>query len=324
MPERALISVVVPMHNESENLPELYREFKEVTNSLRYAFEFIFVDDGSQDNTVPVIKKLRRRDRRIRLLRFARNFGKEAATSAGIHHALGSAVIVMDADLQHPPEILPTFIHEWEKGGEVVVGVKRYSQKESWFKKFGSATYYRIMRRIAHTQITPHACDYRLLDRKVVDVFNAMPERNRISRGMIDWLGFKRKYIYFTAPKRLHGEVSYTFRKLLGLAMNSFTAYSLLPLKLAGYIGSFILALSTLLGGFVLVEQFLLNDPIHLEITGTAMLAIALLFLVGLVLACLGLISLYIGQIHAEVVNRPLYVLRPEIEADAIEGEALQ
>jgi dolichol-phosphate mannosyltransferase len=316
MPERALISVVVPMHNESQNVPLLYNEFKDVTHSSRYSFEFIFVDDGSRDDSVEAIKQIQKHDKRVRLLEFARNFGKEAATSAGIHKARGKAVIIMDADLQHPPTFLPTFLKAWEMGGEVVVGVKRYSHKENWFKKLCSVWFYRIMQKVAHTHITPHASDYRLLDRKVVDAFNAMTERNRISRGMIDWLGFKRKYIPFVAPKRIHGEASYTFRKLVQLAMNSFTAYSLVPLKLAGYMGTFILIISSIMGIFVVVERFILHDPWNLQISGTAILAIALLFLVGLVLACLGLISLYIGQIHAEVINRPLYILRPENEPE--------
>jgi len=166
------------------------------------------------------------------------------------------------------------------------------------------------MQKIAHTQITPHASDFRLIDRKVIDAFSRLTERNRITRGLIDWLGFHRAYVPFEAGKRLRGERAYTFRKLFALAMNSFTAYSLVPLKLAGYLGIVILATATPTALVMYVERYVMNDPLGWEIRGTAMLAILLVMLVGLVLACLGLISLYIANIYAEVSNRPLYVVR--------------
>ncbi|HZM64291.1 MAG TPA: hypothetical protein VFB59_04120, partial [Candidatus Saccharimonadales bacterium] len=172
------------------------------------------------------------------------------------------------------------------------------------------ARFYQIMQRIAHTQITPHASDFRLIDRRVMDAFSRLTERNRITRGLIDWLGFKRAYVHFETGQRLAGVRSYTLRKLIGLAINSFTTYSLVPLKLAGYLGVFILATATPAGLIMYVERYVLNDPLNWELRGTAMLAILLVILVGLMLACLGLISLYIANIHAEVTNRPLYVVR--------------
>ncbi len=307
---KKVVSVIVPMHNEAANLKPLYAKLLECTKEIPYDFEFIFVDDGSRDSSLLIAERLSRKDPRVRVVEFARNFGKEAATSAGLHAARGDAAIMMDADLQHPPELIAEFIKEWEQGADVVVGIKRYGKRESWFKRWSSARFYQIMQKVAHTQITPHASDFRLLDRRVMDAFSRLTERNRITRGLVDWLGFKRSYIHFEAGQRLAGERSYTIRKLIALAINSFTTYSLVPLKLAGYLGVFILATATPTGIVMYVERYVLNDPLHWEIRGTAMLAILLVILVGLMLACLGLISLYIANIHAEVTNRPLYVVR--------------
>ncbi|HSX08179.1 MAG TPA: glycosyltransferase family 2 protein [Candidatus Saccharimonadales bacterium] len=320
---KQLISIVVPMHNESESLAELHRELHRCTAKLPYTFEFILVDDGSRDDSVLIARRLAKEDARVRLLVLSRNFGKEPAVAAGIHVSRGAAVVIMDADLQHPPKLLGEFIAKWKAGAEVVIGVREYSKKESWFKKFASAWFYRIMQRIAHTQITPHATDFRLLDRGVVDEFNRLSEHNRINRGLIDWLGFERDYVHFVAPLRYAGEVSYTLQKLIALAINSVTAYSMVPLRLAGYLGVFILILAAPSTLFVIVEKYLLNDPLGLHFTGTAALAFMLLFLVGVILACLGLVALYIAQIHAEVINRPLYIVRKTEVTGASEAEEL-
>ncbi|HSX17220.1 MAG TPA: glycosyltransferase family 2 protein [Patescibacteria group bacterium] len=314
-----LVSIVIPVHNEAPNIRALYRELNRCIEQLAYKFELIFVDDGSTDNSMDLLERLARGDRRVRLVEFARNFGKEAAISAGLHAARGDAAIMIDADLQHPPNMIYKFLSEWQKGADVVVGVRTYSKKEGWFKRWSSDRFYQIMQKIAHTKITPHASDFRLVDRKVMDVFSSLTERNRITRGLIDWLGFHRAYIPFEAGTRYAGERSYTFRQLVRLALNSFTAYSLVPLKLAGYIGIFILSTATPTALLMYVERYVLNDPLGWQIRGTAMLAILLVMMVGLVLACLGLISLYIANIHAEVTNRPLYVVRRHID-DMPEG----
>jgi dolichol-phosphate mannosyltransferase len=177
------------------------------------------------------------------------------------------------------------------------------------------------MRLIAHTEITPHATDYRLLDRKVIDVFNNMTEHNRITRGLIDWLGFKRQYVYFEQAPRKFGRPTYNLKKLTTLAVNSFTSYSMVPLKLAGYLGVFILLLSVPLGIFLATERFVMHDPFHWGINGTTLLAVLILFLVGTVLACLGLMSLYVANIHDEVANRPLYVIRNQIDSEFSDDE---
>ncbi len=314
MGSHKLVSIVVPLHNEALSLPHLHEALANVTKQLKnYTFEFILVDDGSTDTSVTLAQKLQAKDKRIRILELSRNFGKEPAVAAGLQHARGQAAIVMDADLQHPPELIGDFLKSWEKGHDVVVGIRQYDQAEPRFKRFMSALFYRIMDKITHTKIVPHATDYRLIDRKVIDTFNSLTERNRINRGLIDWLGYKRDYIHFTANLRQHGQASYTLRKLFGLAFNTVTSYSLFPLRLAGYLGVIILVLSLPTSAFLLAEQYLMGDPMQLEITGTGFMAMILILFVGVILACLGLIALYIAHIHAEVTNRPLYVIRRDI-----------
>lgn len=310
-----LISIIVPVHNEAQNIPLLYKALTKYTAKVPYQFEFVFVDDGSTDSSLSSLQELTGKDERVRVLEFARNFGKEAAVSAGLDAAWGEAAIILDADLQHPPALIPKFIAAWEQGNDVVIGVRRYSKQEGRLKRITSDGFYHLLHLVAHTQITPHASDFRLLDKKVIDVFRQLTERDRITRGLIDWLGFKREYIDFTAPPRTNGVAGYSWPKLVELAINSFTGYSLFPLKFAGYLGLFILLTAVPAGALLCVERFVLNDPLNWNITGTALLAMMILVLVGIMLGCLGLISLYIARIHAEVTNRPLYVVRRHVAA---------
>lgn len=308
--KRKLISVVVPVYNEAANVPLLIEELGKRADDLKdYDFEFLLVDDGSRDNSVEAIQLAAARDHRVELIQLARNFGKEAAVSAGFSQTRGDAVIVMDADLQMPPKLMGQFIQKWEAGAEVVVGVFA-KRNMSAIRAFGAKCFYGIMQRIGHAKITPNATDYRLLDREVVDAFNELTERNRITRGLIDWLGYERDYIYFQQQPRQNGEPTYSFKKLIELAVNSFTSYSLLPLKIAGYLGMFILTVSIPLGVFLFIMRFTFHDPYNWGIHGPTLLAVLTLFLVGVVLACMGLISLYIAHIHAEVINRPLFIIR--------------
>jgi polyisoprenyl-phosphate glycosyltransferase len=308
---KQLITVIVPIYNEAPNLHTLFQTIVSVTDQLPYSFEFVFVDDGSRDDSAVRLNALAKRDTRVRVIEFARNFGKEAAISAGLHAAKGDAAIMLDGDLQHPPELLGDFIEKWHRGADVVVGVRAYGKSDSWLKKFTSGTFYRIMSVISHTAITPHATDYRLVDRRVIDAFATLTERSRMTRGLIDWLGFQRDYVHFQAAPRQNGTRTYSYRKLVGLAMHSFTSFSLFPLKLAGYMGIVLIFTAGPLGLFVYIEKYLMGDPMGLQFTGTAMLALMLLFSVGVILACLGLVAMYIARIHIEVMNRPLYVVRP-------------
>lgn len=304
-----LISIIVPVYNEAENLRPLAIALAATIDSLPYEFEILYVDDGSTDTSATVLYALQAQDERVHVVQFSRNFGKEAAVSAGLHRAKGAAAIVIDSDMQMPPHLIKEFVWRWEHGAEIVIGV--FSSRNMRFvRRMGAHMFYRIMQRIGQTKITPHATDYRLLDRQVIDTFNSFSERNRLTRGLIDWLGFECSYVPFEQATRLHGAPTYSFKKLVNLAVNSFTSYSLLPLKIAGYLGVLILSLSIPLGVFMYVVEFILGDPFNWAVSGTFFLAILLLALVGVVLACLGLISLYIAHIHTEVIDRPLYVVR--------------
>lgn len=319
MTKRPQLSIVVPVYNESDNLYLLYKAIDGTLRTVPYRFELIFVDDGSDDNSLTVLEALAQNDKRVRIIEFARNFGKEAAISAGLHHAKGDAVIMLDADMQHPPEIIPQFILKWEAGADVVVGVRKYSSKEGIFKRLSSWLFYRLLTPAGVKDVVPHASDYRLIGRRVINAFNGLTERNRMTRALLDWLGFRRAYVHFVSPLRVSGKAGYGLRKLFRLAMDCFTSNSLLPLKLAGYLGLIILCGSGALGVFMYVEMFMLGDPYSLSFSGTAMLATLIVFLVGLMLACLGLVAMYIARIHAEVANRPLYVVRRDMWQEAEE-----
>lgn len=307
------ISIIIPMYNEELNAPLLYDEIMRHVAELSYRFDFIYVDDGSKDGSVAAIERLIKRHHNVRLIEFSRNFGKEAAVSAGLHAARGDASLILDADFQHPPCLINEFIEKWQNGADVVVGVMRYGSADSWLKKFTSNWYYRVIKPITTTDLIPHATDFRLLDKRVTQAFSRMTEHNRMTRGLIDWLGFRRDFVYFEAAKRKHGVRGYSYRKLVVLAMQSFTSYSLVPLKLAGYAGAVIVMISGPFGLFVYAESHLFGDPLNWRPSNVVLLALLLIFLIGIVLACMGLVAMYIAHIHAEVVDRPLYVIRQDI-----------
>ena len=311
--EKRHISIVIPFYNEENNIPLVYRELKKILNNANYSFEIIFVNDGSTDNSSAELDKITAADHTVKVIEFSRNFGKEVAMTAGLDICQGAACILMDADLQHPVEMIHEFIKRWENGAEVVVGVRNKNKSEGLIKKAGSYLFYLTINAISETEITPSSTDYRLLDRIVIEEFKRLKEKNRMTRALIDWLGFKRDYVYFNANERLYGKPSYNYLKLFRLAVSSYISHSLLPLKIAGYLGIVITSFSTLLGLVMFVDKFFLKDPYKMYFSGTAMLATIIMFLIGIVLTCLGLIALYIGNIHGEVVNRPMYIVRRRV-----------
>jgi dolichol-phosphate mannosyltransferase len=240
------------------------------------------------------------------------------ATTAGINYCQQDACIIIDADLQHPIELIPQFLEKWEAGYEVVIGIRKKSKSDSWVKKIGSTIFYKLIGQIIDFQLVPNSTDFRLIDRAVIHEFNRFTEANRMTRALIDWLGFRRAYIYFDAKERLHGTASYSFWRLVQLAMNSFVSMSLMPLKIAGYLGIFITLISGTLGFYNLLGKYIFRT--HLEsffyfsrtFSDAENLAILILFLVGIVLISIGLMALYIANIHSEVIKRPIYVVRKE------------
>ncbi len=306
-----LISVVIPVFNEEQNIPLVFEEVKKTfAVHPEYDFEVIFVNDGSRDNSLLEILRLSREDHRVRGLDFSRNFGKEPATSAGCHQARGDAVVTMDADLQHPPMLILQFLELWKQGAEVVYTVRKVNTGAGWFKKISSKMFYWLFNKVSEVKTESGTTDFRLMDKKVIEVFRKFPERERMFRGMIDWMGYKRAKVEFVAPDRIHGNANYSYNKLFQLAINSLTSFSLLPLRLAGYGGIFI----TILSGLLLLGMVVTNGFIEPNMfTSIAILGVSNMFLIGIVLISLGFIALYIARIHNEVINRPLYIVREKV-----------
>ncbi|TAK96922.1 glycosyltransferase [Patescibacteria group bacterium] len=303
-----LISIIIPVHNEEENVPLFFAAVTKVLGEINdYDFELIFVNDGSTDNTLNELNKIEQISTRIQIIDFSRNFGKEAATSAGLNECRGEAAIMIDADLQHPVEKIPEFLAKWETGVEVVVGVREKNKGEGLTKRIGSFFFYKIINSISETEVIAGATDFRLLDRTVVDEFKNLKERNRMTRALVDWMGFRREYIAFYANERSHGKASYSFWKLVRLAFNSMVSLSLFPLKLAGYLGIVITLLSGVLGLYIFLTEYVFHTNYF---TAPAILAVIIVFLMGIVLICLGFIALYIASIHSEVAGRPMYIIR--------------
>lgn len=307
-----LISIVVPLYNESENLPAFNKSLVNILKETEENYEIIYCDDGSTDDTAKQVRHLCTNNSRMRLVKLSRNFGKENALSAGIAEAGGEAIIMIDGDGQHPVGLIPEFIKAWKNGSQVVIGVRTDNQGEGWFKRLGSRVFHKLFNLVSEEKLIAGSTDFRLIDHSVRREFLNLKETNRITRGLIDWLGFRRSYIPFEAAARQKGKPGYNRRSLIRLATHSFVSLTPGPLYLFGYLGILITTVALILGGSVLVEQVLVGDPLHWRFTGTAMLSILILFLIGLVLLSQGILSLYVSHIHSQSKQRPLYVIDPE------------
>ena len=306
------LSIIVPVYNEEKNVILMHKALSEVAEQLtNYEFEFIFVNDGSKDNSWETIKQEASNDKRIVAIDFSRNFGKELALTAGVQNCTGDAAIFLDADLQHPPALIPQFVEKWEQGAEVVAGIRKTTEKKSFIKDAGSKLFYALMRRFSRNVLTRNSTEFKLIDRKVINELVRFTEHNRLFRGLIEWMGFKTETIEFVAPERVNGIATYSLRKLFSLAINSLTSFSLFPLKLAGYLGVLITFVSFILLCVMLVFKFILHLAIFSSIS---YVIVTNTFVLGVVLIALGIMALYIGQIHAEVIGRPLYVVREKIK----------
>ena len=291
------LSIVMPCYNESANIAELLKQLDLVAAQLSLQCEFVFVDDGSRDDTLEKLRSAATRAQRVRVVSFSRNFGHQAALSAGVHHACGDAVVVMDADLQHPPELIVEFVRKWREGYDLV-----YAYREGVKPRWG----YRIINWFMDVKVPAESADFRLMDRKLVDAFCRMPERARFIRGMISWLGFRQVGIGYSDRERFAGERSYTFRQTARMAMYAILAFSSIPLRVASVLGLVTLGGGLLYGVYVLYAK-LAGWPVE---AGWTALMMTVLVLGGVQLLCLGVIAEYIGRIFEEVKHRPLYVVR--------------
>jgi dolichol-phosphate mannosyltransferase len=298
------VSIVIPAYNESSNIPIIAERIQTVFKELNYSFEIIFVNDGSSDQTQQVLLELHTNDPRINYIELSRNFGHQSALKAGLDSANGDCVISMDCDMQHPPELIVDFIKKWEEGYEVVYTLRKESKELSKFKRSTSNLFYSIINSISDIQIDPGSADFRLLDRKVVNIFVNLSENEPFIRGLIKWLGFKQFAISYEPAKRFSGESQYTFKKMLRFALQGLTSFSIRPLYTAIYLGFSFSLLSLLYIPYV-IQAFLRNQ----EIAGWASVIMTIVFFGGLQLIILGIIGIYIGKLFMQSKQRPNYII---------------
>lgn len=303
---KIVYSIVAPIYNEIDNLSELYRRVSQVMESSDETWELVLVDDGSTDGSTEKIRELAEADKHIRPVIFARNFGHQIAVTAGLDYARGEAVVIIDSDLQDPPEVILDMIAKWQEGYEVVYAVRAEREGESWFKLWTASLFYRIIYRITDVKIPLDTGDFRLMDRKVVDVMNSMRERHRFLRGMSAWVGFKQVGVEYKRAARQIGTTKYPFRKMLRLALNAVTGFSYFPLQVATYIGFFAAGIAILAIPVVIIMRMTGSQAFF----GQATTLIAVLFLGGVQLISLGILGEYIGRLYDEAKGRPLYIVR--------------
>lgn len=310
-------SIIAPIYNEAENLPILYPRIRDVMDQTGETWELILVDDGSQDGSTELIRTLRSQDKRIRPVIFARNFGHQIAVTAGLDYARGDAVVIIDADLQDPPEVILEMIAKWREGYEVVYAVRSEREGETWFKEFTASLFYRLIYRITDVDIPLDTGDFRLLDRKVVAVMGQMRERHRFLRGMSVWVGFRQTGVTYKRAARHAGKTKYPFKKMLKFATDAITSFSYFPLQLAMYLGFLAAGFSILTIPVVVILRASGSQAFF----GQATTLIAVLFLGGVQLISLGILGEYIGRLYDEAKGRPLYIVSEGPEDNAPEME---
>ena len=300
-----MLSIVIPVHNEAEVLSALLARLWTTGQKLDGSFELLFVDDGSRDDSVAILMAARQRQPEIRVLQLSRNFGKEAAVSAGLEHARGEAVVLMDADLQDPPELIPDMLAEWRKGADVVLMKRRSRAGESWLKRITASLFYRLINRISDSPIPVDTGDFRLMSRRTVEALNRLPERNRYLKGMFAWVGMPTVTLEFDRDPRIAGSTKWNYLKLVHLAMEGITSFSTRPLRLALVLG----LLAAGAGGTVGLWEGIRALAFGISTPGYASLIAMITFLSGVQLLCVGLLGEYIGRIYMETKQRPVFIV---------------
>lgn len=315
MSVKPTLSVIAPVYNEAGNIDELYRRVIEVLDTTGETWEFILVNDGSYDGSAEEMRAVQARDPRVRVINFARNFGHQNAVTAGTDYARGDAVVIIDADLQDPPEVILQLLDKWREGYHVVYAVRSERKGESWFKKFTAKLFYRLIYRIAEIDIPVDTGDFRLMDRQVVDALKAMPEHNRFIRGMTSWVGFRQTGVYYVRQERHAGETKYPLRKMLRFALDVITGFSYFPLQITIYV-SLILALLAVLG--IPIVAFLRLSGSTLQFEGQATTLVIVLLMSSFQLFFFFVMGQYVARIYDEVRQRPLYIVS-EVWEDSAE-----
>lgn len=304
------LSVVVPVHNEADVIPTLLNRLVLVCRKLEMTTELLFVDDGSRDNSVALLLQARRRYPDIRVLQLSRNFGKEAAVTAGLANAKGDAVILMDADLQDPPELIPDMVAQWRKGTDVVLMKRRSRAGESWLKRATASLFYRLINRISDATIPVDTGDFRLMSRRTVDALNRLPERNRYLKGMFAWVGMPTVTLEFDRDPRLAGKTKWNYLKLAHLAMEGITSFSTRPLRIALVLGLLAAGAGGLFGTWEVLKALVMG----VSTPGYASMIAMITFLSGVQLLCVGLLGEYVGRIYMETKQRPVFILADDTD----------
>ncbi|MBO9370198.1 MAG: glycosyltransferase family 2 protein [Chloroflexi bacterium] len=305
-----VISVVAPVFNEEETLPEFYRRVRAVMDGMGEPWELVLVDDGSSDGSFRIARELYEQDSRVRVVRFARNFGHQIAITAGMDHARGDAVVTIDSDLQDPPEVIPDLVARWREGYHVVYGVRAEREGETWFKLFTARLFYRLIAALTDVRIPMEAGDFRLLDRKVVEDMRRLREHRRFIRGMTSWVGYRQIGVPYYRHARFAGQTKYSFRKMFRLALDAITGFSDVPLRLAWTFGAVLLVLGVILGLVLLGLRLTGQAPL----AGQGLMLTVAILLSGTQLLFLGIIGEYLARIYDEVRNRPLYTVMEVLE----------
>lgn len=304
-----IFSVVVPLYNEELVIDESYKRLKSVMDSTLENYEILFVNDGSHDATRDMVENICRKDKTIKLINFSRNFGHQAAITAGMNKALGEAIIVIDADLQDPPEAIIDMIQKWKEGYQVVYGKRIKRVGETFFKKFTAKTFYRILKNMTSIDIPVDTGDFRLIDRTVCDALNSLPEKNRYIRGLVSWVGYKQTFVEFVRQERFAGETKYSLKKMMTLAFDGITSFSYKPLMFAGYFGAF----SGFIGTILFISNIITSVLNQTNILNLGLILSVSLMMFGIMFCLLAVLGQYIGRISDESKNRPLYIVASTI-----------
>ncbi len=316
-----LCSVIVPMYNEEEVLTETCKRLRTVMDGLHETYEIIFINDGSRDKTAEMLKTLCQEDAQLKLINFSRNFGHQTAITAGMDFAAGRCMVIIDGDLQDPPELIPDLIQKWQEGFDIVYGKRISREGDSFFKKLTAKMFYRFLRAVTDVEIPVDTGDFRLIDAAVADALKQVPERNRYVRGLMSWVGFKQTALTFERSERFAGTTKYPLKKMLKLATDGIMSFSLKPLKIATWLGTFISLGSFLYLIVVLVQKLFSLGSVQ---SGWASGIAATLFLNGITLLILGIMGEYIGRIYDEVKNRPLYIFKETVNLEDRESPRFQ
>ena len=303
---KELISIVVPMYFEEEVAEECYKRLTSVMDGYHNHYELVFVNDGSTDRTMEILRSLAEKDKRVKIVNFARNFGHQVAVTAGIDYAKGDAIVIIDADLQDPPEVIPELIAKWQEGYEVVYAKRKKRKGETWFKLITAKYFYKFLNYMSDIEIPKDTGDFRIIDRKVADVFRKMTERNRFVRGMFSWVGFSQTYIEYERDERFAGETKYPFKKMIKFASDGIIAFSTKPLRLVMSLGFASVIISILVLFYSVIIKFFGREVEP----GWASLMVAITFFSGIQLLGAGIVGQYIARIYDESKNRPIYIIR--------------